>query len=86
MSIWDGVRKRMWEQQVQRWDKLDSIRKQQDVSVEEAEQKRREIAEVGLKKLRESRLWKISGFPSLRRRSLGEGQLLGRISVLFWIY
>lgn len=40
---------RMWEQQVQRWDKLETIEDKQEVSLEEAEQERREMAEVGHK-------------------------------------
>lgn len=40
----------------------------------EAEQERREMAEVAPQKLRGSRSWKICGF-HLLRRSLGEGQL-----------
>lgn len=39
----------MWEQQVQRWDKLETIEDKQEVSLEEAEQEKREMAEVGHK-------------------------------------
>lgn len=49
MSVVGQDGERMWEQQVQRWDKLETIENEQEVHVEEAEQERRETAEAGRK-------------------------------------
>lgn len=49
MSVVGQDGERMWEQQVQRWDKLETIENEREVRVEEAEQERRETAEAGHK-------------------------------------